>query len=125
MRNLLFVFIGGGIGAGLRYLISLIPIKTGYPVLTLLTNLAGAVFIGFIVGAFGYKKLSSSQSLFLKTGVCGGFTTFSTFSLESWQLIEKGACGAAAGYMTVSLAGGIVGVVVGRCLASAVFKKQA
>lgn len=116
--NILFVGLGGAIGAVLRYLISLIPIKTSYPILTLLTNLLGAVFIGFVAGMLSYGKISKNQSLFLKTGVCGGFTTFSTFSLESVQLLEQGKILGACSYMTLSLILCILGVVLGSCLSS-------
>ena len=78
----LAVALGGAIGAMGRYAISLIPAKTAFPILTLITNFLGAVLIGFIVGLVSKRDdLSPSVVLFWKTGVCGGFTTFSTFSL--------------------------------------------
>ena len=80
--NFFWVALGGAIGAMCRYAISLIPVKTAFPILTLITNIIGAVLIGFIVGSFADKEnVSSNLVLFLKTGLCGGFTTFSTFSL--------------------------------------------
>ena len=80
----LFVAMGGAIGAMARYAISLIPIKSEFPLLTLLTNILGAILIGFIVGlASNRDNISGNTVLFWKTGVCGGFTTFSTFSLEA------------------------------------------
>lgn len=90
MRSILFVGLGGAIGAAGRYLISLIPVKGAFPFLTFLTNLLGAILIGVIVG-FAASKENASKDLvlFLKTGVCGGFTTFSTFSLESLLLLEN------------------------------------
>ena len=72
----LFVALGGAIGAMARYAISLIPVKTGFPVLTLITNILGAILIGFIVGiASSHENIPENAILFLKTGVCGGFTT--------------------------------------------------
>lgn len=79
-----FVALGGTIGAVARYAVSLIPVKTQFPVLTLATNLIGAILIGFIAGIADKKEeVSPNTVLFWKTGVCGGFTTFSTFSLEA------------------------------------------
>ncbi len=114
--NVVLVGLGGAVGAVLRYFISLIPIKSSYPFLTLLTNLLGAVLIGFVAGMLTHGKITKSQSLFLKTGVCGGFTTFSTFSLESVQLLEQGKYVDACSYMGLSLGLCILGVIAGGYL---------
>ena len=90
MWKLLAVGLGGALGAILRYLISLLPLKGSFPVWTLLTNLLGAVAIGFIAGASARGRMQDVAALFWKTGVCGGFTTFSTFSLEAFSLLENG-----------------------------------
>lgn len=116
--NIVLVGLGGAIGAVLRYLISLIPMKTSYPILTLLTNLLGAIFIGFVAGMLSHGKITKNQSLFLKTGVCGGFTTFSTFSLESVQLLEQGKVFYACSYISLSLIFCILGVILGNYLSS-------
>ena len=85
--NFLFVALGGAIGTMARYAISLIPFKSEFPLLTLITNIIGAVLIGFIVGiASSRDSVSGSAVLFWKTGICGGFTTFSIFSLEAYDL---------------------------------------
>ena len=77
--SFLFVALGGALGAIGRYAISLIPVKTDFPVLTLITNIIGAILIGFIVGIVSNKDNASDNAvLFWKTGVCGGFTTFLT-----------------------------------------------
>ena len=76
MAGFVCVGIGGAAGAMLRYAISLIPFKGSFPVLTLLTNILGALAIGIIAGAAARKGLPQNAVLFLKTGVCGGFTTF-------------------------------------------------
>ena len=90
--NFIFVALGGALGAVGRYAISLIPVKTDFPFLTLITNIIGAVLIGFISGIVSARQdVSQNAVLFWKTGVCGGFTTFSTFSLEAYQLFEKGS----------------------------------
>ena len=102
--NFLFVAFGGALGAVARYAISLIPVKTGFPIHTLITNIVGAVLIGFIVGFTDNRDgISENVVLFWKTGVCGGFTTFSTFSLDAWYLIERGQTVASAVYMIASV----------------------
>ena len=91
MGSVLLVGTGGALGAMGRYGLSLLPWRGEFPLLTLLTNLLGAVLIGFIAGLAGRGRLNPSAALFWKTGVCGGFTTFSTFSLESLTLLERGS----------------------------------
>ena len=102
----LIVGIGGFFGSILRYVISLIPIneKYSFPIKTLFTNIAGAFVIGFIV-AIALKKpdFDPKTTLLIKTGFCGGFTTFSTFALESSDLIGKGQWGIALSYMILSV----------------------
>ena len=97
--NCLFVALGGGLGAVGRYLLSLIAAPWSFPVMTLLTNFLGAVVIGAVAQAAGQLPMSKSAVLFLKTGLCGGFTTFSTFSLETVELRQPDGllCGGAAG----------------------------
>ena len=90
MSRFLWVALGGAAGAMLRYAISLIPVRGSFPVLTLITNLLGALLIGFIAGAAELTSPSPNLILFVKTGLCGGFTTFSTFSLESYTLLKAG-----------------------------------
>ena len=110
------VGLGGAIGAMLRYAISCIPYKGTFPVLTLITNLTGAVLIGVIVGLASQKKISDSTQLFLKTGICGGYTTFSAFSLETVQLFQGGQSFQGLLYLLFSVAGCIAGVWIGMFL---------
>ncbi len=104
--NCLLVGIGGFAGSVCRYLISLIPIneKYAFPIKTFVTNILGAFIIGLIVAlALKRPELNPKTTLLLKTGFCGGFTTFSTFALESSDLIGKGQWGIATAYMILSV----------------------
>ena len=124
MGNVLLVGAGGALGAAGRYGLSLLPYKGAFPLLTLCTNLLGALLIGFIVGLAGQGRLSPGGTLFWKTGVCGGFTTFSTFSLESLTLLEQGKWLAGGLYMALSVALCVVGVLAGQGLARALLSPQ-
>ncbi len=116
----LFVGLGGAAGAMLRYAISLIPYKGDFPILTLMTNLIGAVIIGFIVGYASRRSIGDNAMLFLKTGLCGGFTTFSTFSLEAYSLFTAGNRVTAVCYAVISAVLCIAGVWAGVTLSTAV-----
>ena len=119
MLNCLAVGAGGFLGAVLRYLCSLLPLGRdgGFPVGTLLVNVLGAFAIGLIAAAAArHAALSPRMILFLKTGICGGFTTFSTFSLEALALLEKKAYFLGALYIALSVAGCMIGVLCGRKL---------
>ena len=85
MKNIIVVGLGGALGSMLRYTISLIPYKYTFPLLTLVINICGAILIGYITGITIRKDISVNSVLFFKTGLCGGFTTFSTFSLEAYS----------------------------------------
>ena len=114
----IFVALGGAIGAMGRYAISLIPVKTGFPVLTLLTNILGAVLIGFVVGFVSkHDDTSPNAVLFWKTGVCGGFTTFSTFSLEAFSLIENHQVALGGTYIITSVVFCMAGILLGKQIA--------
>ena len=116
--HFLFVAFGGAVGAMGRYAISLLPVRTSFPVLTLLTNVLGAVLIGFITGFVSEKDaVSPNAVLFWKTGVCGGFTTFSTFSLEAYRLFEQSKYGAGSLYILLSTGLCLLGIVLGKRLA--------
>lgn len=120
--NFLAVGLGGALGASARYALGLIPIKTDFPFITLIINLFGALIIGFISGVSESTGLNGKLVLFLKTGVCGGFTTFSTFSLETWKLLEGGKHFMAAGYALLSVALCVIGVIIGEYLAKRLVK---
>ncbi|MBR6628051.1 MAG: fluoride efflux transporter CrcB [Lachnospiraceae bacterium] len=93
MLNILSVGLGGFIGAVCRYLIGLIPINetANFPIKTFAVNVIGCVVIGIVtVVAAKNTSLNSHMLLFLKVGMCGGFTTFSTFALETANLMKNG-----------------------------------
>lgn len=115
--NVIYVGLGGALGAVLRYGISLLPYKGTFPVLTLFTNILGALFIGFLAGMGAKKQLAPEWMLFLKTGVCGGFTTFSTFSLEAYQLAQRGDTALAGVYVVCSVGCSLAGIAAGMWLA--------
>lgn len=123
MKAVLAVGLGGALGAVGRYGISLLPLKSSFPWLTLLTNLMGALLIGFIVGLTETGTSSQHMVLFWKTGVCGGFTTFSTFSLETLQLLEAGRMAQGTVYAVVSVALCIIGVWCGCAAGRAVHSR--
>ena len=117
MASFLWVGLGGALGAMLRYGISLLPGPHTFPVWTLLTNLLGALAIGFLAGLAGKHAPSREGLLFLKTGVCGGFTTFSTFSLETVTLFREGHPWLGAGYAAASVLLCLLGTCLGMALA--------
>ncbi|GHV77918.1 putative fluoride ion transporter CrcB [Spirochaetia bacterium] len=96
--NYLWVFLGGGLGAGLRYL-SVQGVgavfKPSFPLGTLAVNAAGSLIIGFLFGAFEIRAVPANLRLFLITGFLGGYTTFSSYSLETVRLFMAGSVPAA------------------------------
>lgn len=93
MKQILLVFIGGGAGSALRYLVGkwLNNLHTTIPYGTLLVNVVGSLFIGVILGyAVKSSTFSENYTLLLATGFCGGFTTFSAFSYENHFLLKSG-----------------------------------
>ncbi len=121
--KILMVAAGGAAGAVGRYILSLIPIKTVFPVITLITNLLGALLIGFVVGCSQARGMNENWLLFWKTGVCGGFTTFSAFSLEALNLFQKNSYIIGAVYVLLSVVLCISGVMLGRQAAFLAFKR--
>ena len=119
--SFVFVALGGALGAVARYAISLIPVKGQFPILTLITNILGAILIGFIVGLTDKKgDVSPNTVLFWKTGVCGGFTTFSTFSLEAYKLFESKAYVLGGVYAALSVCCCFLGVFLGKKLSAVI-----
>lgn len=104
MINALLVGAGGFAGAICRYLISLLPVGGSFPAKTFVTNVLGAFVIGLIAAAAARGTgLGPRATLLLKTGFCGGFTTFSTFALESYDLMSRGSWAISLLYMVLSV----------------------
>ena len=119
MKQLLFVFIGGGFGSVLRYLIGklLNNAENGIPYGTFAANILGSLFIGIILGyAAKNEALSQNHTLLLATGFCGGFTTFSTFAYENHVFLKSGDFTSFAFYTIASFIIGFLAVFAGMYL---------
>ena len=119
MKQAILVFIGGGFGSVARYLISkyLNNVESGIPYGTFLVNIVGSLLIGLILGlAIKNDTLSSNQTIFLATGFCGGFTTFSTFAYENHALLKSGDFMSFAIYTIASFTVGFLAVFLGMYL---------
>ena len=116
MKSFLLVFLGGGLGSGLRYLVT-ITINQYSKVLpfgTFTVNMLGCLLIGLILGyAQKENTLTSNQTLLLATGFCGGFTTFSAFANENLELIKNGELFNFCVYTIGSVLIGILAVFIG------------
>jgi CrcB protein len=113
----LIVFVGGGIGAALRHGFNLAFARllgTAFPYATLFENVTGSLVMGLLVAYFAFKgAIPHHWQLFLTTGILGGYTTFSTFSLDTALLYERGQFGLAALYVLLSVALSIGGLFAG------------
>ena len=113
----LIVFIGGGIGAALRHGVNLAVARwlgTGFNYATLLENVSGSIVMGVLVGYFAFAgSMPQHWRLFLTTGILGGYTTFSAFSLDTILLYERGELGLAALYVVLSVALSVGGLLAG------------
>ena len=89
---------------------------SSFPWGTLSINVVGSVLMGLVTGWFALRGGGTQARLFMATGILGGFTTFSTFSLEAFTLFERGETGAALGYIFVSVLVGIGGLALGLLL---------
>lgn len=125
MQALALVFVGGGLGAALRHVLNSAALRAfgaEFPWGIFGINVAGSLLMGLIVGWAGSRAVAVPHAmLFLTTGVLGGFTTFSTFSLDAVALWERGAGVAAVSYVFGSVCLAILalaaGLLIGRALA--------
>ena len=119
VRNTMIIGCGSFLGGAARYLISIAmrAASKGFPWGTLLVNLIGCLLIGLLWGFFSRTSSESgSWSLFLTVGLCGGFTTFSTFSKEALIMLQAGQIWGFAGYIALSVVTGIALVALGYVL---------
>jgi len=122
MIQTLLVFLGGGIGAAGRHGVNIAAARLlgiGFPWGTLIVNVLGSFAMGLLAAWFAFRAgagLSQHARLFLTTGILGGFTTFSAFSLDAALLWERGAIVAAASYVVVSVMLSIAGLFAGLAL---------
>lgn len=116
MKGLLMVFLGGGIGSVLRFLLARLwnSSETGIPYGTFAANIIGSLLIGMILGYIANKEfISTNTQLLLATGFCGGFTTFSTFAYENHLFLKAGDFGSFALYTIGSFILGFLAVFLG------------
>ncbi len=117
MIECIIVGTGGFIGAVCRYLIGMIPLKEGcaFPIKTLMINIIGSFIIGMVVSlAMKTDFVDPGIVLFLKVGICGGFTTFSSFALETADLVKDGKIHLAIVYIILSVTLGVLAVFAGQ-----------
>jgi len=118
-KNLLLVGLGGCIGSMTRYLVWYFLRSPNFPASTLVVNIAGSLIIGIIIGmSIKDVNFSNDWKLFLATGICGGFTTFSALSIENLQMLQKGKYLLSVSYMGASLVFGIAAAWLGFKLAT-------
>jgi len=119
--NLLSVMLGGALGAGTRHLVGRLMLSllgAAFPYGTLTVNLVGGLLMGLLAGSLVRMGANGEAwRLFLGVGILGGFTTFSSFSLDAVALAERGAWPVAAGYVAVSVIGSIAALFGGLTLA--------
>jgi len=116
----LIVFLGAGIGGTLRHGVNVGSARLfgyGFPFGTLIVNIAGSFAIGLLAGYFAFRPgVPQHMRLFLTTGILGGFTTFSAFSLDTALLIERHAYWLAAAYVAGSVAASVIALFAGMSL---------
>lgn len=120
MTQVLYVALGGAVGSALRYGMDRLYGERSFPVATLSVNLIGSFLLGLLVGWVG-ERIAPGLRLALFVGVLGGFTTFSTFALETAVLVRSGSGVTAVAYLMASVAAGVglaaVGLIAGEAIA--------
>ncbi len=102
-QNVLMVALGGGLGAALRYLTSEWISNEGFPWATLGVNIVGSFLMGVLAVGLAEQVISKDLALLLGTGLLGGLTTMSAFSVETIQLLEENQTGLAVGYVSITM----------------------
>ena len=120
----LIVFLGAGVGGALRHGVNVAAARLfgyGFPLGTLIVNIVGSFVMGLLAGYFAFRPgIPQDMRLFLTTGILGGFTTFSAFSLDAALLVERHSYALAAGYIA-----GSVGISIGALfLGLALFERR-
>ena len=119
MKLIFIIGIGSFIGGIFRYLLSLLiqtKTATNFPLGTLTVNIIGCFFIGIVFGIFDKGQMANEWKLFLATGVIGGFTTFSAFSIETFILFREGNAGYALLYILASVIIGLLATYIAYLL---------
>ena len=122
MLDCLAVGLGGFVGSVLRYLSGKLPLQSaeGFPYVTLMINVLGSFAIGLIAAVAAKRAdIDPRLVLFLRVGLCGGFTTFSTFSSETFSLLRAGSSVGAAAYVLLSVLLGVLAVFLAHALVKA------
>lgn len=118
--NYLLVFVGAGLGGVLRHIVNMLTLRwfgPGFPAGTFLINITGSIVMGLVVGFLATRDMPSVElRLFVATGILGGYTTFSTFSLDTITLWQRGELAAAAAYVIGSLVLSFAGLWLGMAL---------
>jgi len=126
MIKLLLVFIGGGLGSMARYMVGIMALRTfgpNWPYGTFSVNVIGGFVMGCLVGFLAHRDLADAERwrILIGVGILGGFTTFSSFSLDAAAMIERKDYGLAAGYVLLSVILSITALFAGLLAARRIF----